>query len=210
MQRIFLAVLVASIGAVGTANAQRPQPSHLPSRFFINGHSVLAGGTSVTPQGWDQLKTSTGFGGGVQVGYAITPRLSAYAGYEIAKQPVDMVGLDGDFGLTHLEAGAHLTFPMKHSRVTPYVGGWVGRRSLSSTLEDFDAGTSQELSLSGLAAGVSGGIQYFLSPNLSLDGGLSLGVGKFGDVKIDHEKQVMPEISNSTTARLQFGANWYP
>jgi hypothetical protein len=210
MQRIVLAVLVASFGVVGAAHAQRPQSTHLPSRFFINGHSVLAGGTSVTPQGWDQLKTSSGFGGGVQVGYVINRRLSAYAGYEIVKQPVDMAGLDGDFGLTHLEAGAHLTFPVKHSKVLPYVGGWIGRRSLSSTLQDFDAGTEQDLSLSGLAAGVSGGIQYFLSPNLSLDGGLSLGVGKFGDVKIDHQTQVMPEMNNSTTARLQFGANWYP
>ena len=210
MQRIILAVLVASIGTLGTAQAQRPQPTHLPSRFFINGHSVAAFGTSVTPQGWDALKTSTGLGGGMQVGYAITPRLTAYAGYEIAKQPVDVFGLEGDFGLTHLEAGAHLSFPVKHSRIMPYVGAWVGRRSLSSTLDDFDTGTSQDFSLSGLAAGVSGGMQYFVSPVLALDGGLSLGTGKFGNVKIDQQNQLMPEMNNSTTMRLQFGANWYP
>lgn len=210
MQRIILAVLVASIGTVGTARAQRPQSTHLPSRFFVNGHSVAAFGTSVTPQGWDALKTSTGLGGGVQVGYAITPRLTAYAGYEIAKQAVDVVGLEGDFGLSHLEAGAHLSFPVKQSRVMPYVGAWVGRRSLSSTLDDFDTGTSQDFSLSGLAAGVSGGMQYFVSPVLALDGGVSLGMGKFGNVKIDHQNQVMPEMNNSTTMRLQFGANWYP
>jgi hypothetical protein len=210
MQRIILAVLVATIGTVGTAQAQRPQSTPLPSRFFINGHSVAAFGTSVTPQGWDALKTSTGLGGGVQVGYAITPRLTAYAGYEIAKQAVDVVGLEGDFGLSHLEAGAHLSFPVKQSRIMPYVGAWVGRRSLSSTLDDFDTGTSQDFSLSGLAAGVSGGMQYFVSPVLALDGGVSLGMGKFGNVKIDHQNQLMPEMNNSTTMRLQFGANWYP
>ena len=99
MQRIILAVLVASIGTVGTARAQRPQSTHLPSRFYINGHSVAAFGTSVTPQGWDALKTSTGLGGGVQVGYAITPRLTAYAGYEIAKQRSGRRRARGDFGL---------------------------------------------------------------------------------------------------------------
>jgi hypothetical protein len=92
----------------------------------------------------------------------------------------------------------------------PYVGAWVGRRSLSSTLDDFDTGTSQDFSLSGLAAGVSGGMQYFVSPVLALDGGVSLGMGKFGNVKIDHQTQLMPEMNNSTTARVQFGANWYP
>jgi hypothetical protein len=210
MQRIILAVLVASIGTVGSAQAQRAHTTRLPSRFFINGHSVAAFGTSVTPQGWDALKTSTGLGGGVQLGYAITPRLTAYAGYEIAKQPVDMFGLEGNFGLSHLEAGAHLSFPVKNSRLSPYVGAWVGRRSLTSTLDDLDNGTSQDFSLSGMAAGVSGGMQYFLTPALALDGGVSLGMGKFGNVKIDHVTQIMPSMSNSTTMRVQFGASWHP
>jgi hypothetical protein len=210
MQRIILAVLVASIGVAGSAEAQRARASHLPSRFFINGHSVMAFGTSVTPDGFESLKTSTGLGGGLQIGYAITPRLTAYAGYELAKQPVDMFGLEGNFGLSHLEAGAHLSFPVRNSRVSPYVGAWVGRRSLTSTLDDLDAGTSQDLSLSGLAAGVSGGMQYFLSPALALDGGVSLGMGKFGNVKIDHVRQIMPDLRNSTTMRVQFGASWRP
>jgi hypothetical protein len=210
MQRIILAVLVASIGTVASAQAQRAHTTRLPSRFFINGHSVAAFGTSVTPEGWDALKTSTGLGGGVQIGYAITPRLTAYAGYEIAKQPVDMFGLEGDFGLSHREAGAHLSFPVKNSRLSPYVGAWVGRRSLTSTLDDLDNGTSQDFSLSGMAAGVSGGMQYFLTPALALDGGVSLGMGKFGNVKIDHQRQIMPPIGNSTTMRVQFGASWHP
>ena len=210
MQRMILGVLVASLGTVASAQAQRPQSTRLPSRFYINGHSVAAFGTSVVPQGWDALKTSTGLGGGIQVGYAITPRLTAYAGYEIAKQPVDVFGLEGDFGLTHLEAGAHFSFPVKRSRILPYVGAWVGRRSLSSTLDDFEAGTSQDFSLSGMALGLSGGLQYFVSPTLALDGGVSVGMGKFGNVKIDHQKQVMPEMNNSTTARVQFGASWHP
>jgi hypothetical protein len=210
MQRIILAVLVASLGTVGSAQAQRAHTTRLPSRFFINGHSVAAFGTSVTPQGWDALKTSTGLGGGVQIGYAITPRLTAYAGYEIAKQPVDMFGLEGDFGLSHLEAGAHLSFPVRGSKMLPYLGAWVGRRGLTSTLEDLDTGASQDFSLSGMAAGVSGGMQYFVSPVLALDGGVSLGMGKFGNVRIDHQKQVMPQMNNSTTMRVQFGANWYP
>ena len=53
-------------------------------------------------------------------------------------------------------------------------------------------------------------MQYFVSPTLALDGGVSVGMGKFGNVKIDHQKQVMPEMNNSTTARVQFGASWHP
>ena len=106
MQRIILAVLVASVGATGAAHAQRSHAVRPPARWVINGHSVAAFGTSVGTGDPGDVKTSTGLGGGVQVGYMITPRLTAYAGFELAKQSIDVVGLDGDFGLSQLEAGA--------------------------------------------------------------------------------------------------------
>ena len=49
-----------------------------------------------------------------------------------------------------------------------------------------------------------------MSPKLALDGGLSVGVGKMGNIKVAGQKQVAPALDNTTTTRLQFGANWYP
>lgn len=119
----------------------------------------------------------------------VTPRLMAYAGADIAKQPIDVPGLEGDFGLTHLEAGARLSFPIARSKPMPYIRAWMGRRSLSTTVDDFDTGASSDLSPSGFAAGAGGGVQIFLSPKVALDGGLSLGVGKMGSVKVDGQHQ---------------------
>jgi hypothetical protein len=211
MQRMLLAVLVASLGA-GTVQAQRPHPVRPSSRWVINGHSVAGLGTSVAPAngGGFALKTSSGLGGGIEVGYLITPRLTAYAGYDITKQALDVTGLEGDFGLKHLEAGARLSLPVRNSRMLPYVGGWIGRRSLTSTLENFDTGEEADYSLSGLAAGVSGGVQYFVSPKLSLDGGLSLGLGKFSTEKIDGHQSDTPPVKSTMTTRVQFGASWRP
>jgi hypothetical protein len=210
MQRIILAVLVASLGATGSAHAQRSHAVRQPARWVINGHSVAAFGTSVGTGAFDDLKTSTGLGGGVQVGYMITPRLTAYAGFELAKQNIDVVGMDGNFGLSQLEAGARLSFPVHGSRVMPYVGAWVGRRSLSTTIDDFETGQQADLSLSGYAVGASGGVQYFVSPKLALDGALGIGMGKMGNVKVAGQAQQHPALDNTTTMRLQFGANWYP
>ena len=64
--------------------------------------------------------------------------------------------------------------------------------------------------MSGLSAGASGGVQMFLSPKLALDGGVSLGVGKMGNIKVDGDKQDWGTPDNTTTTRLRFGANWYP
>ena len=61
-----------------------------------------------------------------------------------------------------------------------------------------------------LAAGASGGVQFFVSPSLALDGGVSLGVGKMGNVKVDGRKEDWGTPDNTTTTRLRFGANWYP
>ncbi|HKG33658.1 MAG TPA: hypothetical protein VKB22_07995 [Gemmatimonadales bacterium] len=210
MQRFILSVLAASFCLTGFAQAQRPHPVVPTSaRWVINGHSTMALGTSVS-DAFNEVKTSSGLGAGVEVGYRVTPRLLAYAGLEIAKQPVDAVELEGDYGLTHLEAGARLSFPRAGSKIMPYVGLWVGRRSLSTTLENFDTGAIADFSLSGMAAGASGGVQLFLSPKLALDGGLSIGVGKMGNVKVDGEKQVTQGLGSTTTTRLRFGANWYP
>jgi len=210
MQRLILAVLAASFAFAGSAQAQRRHPVvRTSSRFVINGHSTMALGTSVT-DAFNEVKTSSGLGAGVEVGYRVTPRLLAYAGLEIAKQPIDAVDLEGDFGLTHLEAGVRLSFPRAGSKIMPYVGLWVGRRSLTTTLDDFDTGTSSDFSLSGLAAGASGGVQLFVSPKLALDGGLSIGVGKMGNVKLDGQKQATQGLGSTTTTRLRFGANWYP
>lgn len=209
MQRFILAILAAGLGLAGSAHAQRAAGTSLPSsRWVVNGHSTAALGTSVGDE-FGSLDTRAGLGGGVEIGYRITPRLLAYAGADIAKQEINEVGLAGDFGLTHLEAGARLSFPTS-SRILPYVGAWVGRRSLTTTVENFDTGEIFDLSLSGLGFGASAGIQYFVSPVLALDGGLSVGMGKMGNVKVDDLAQDWGTPDNTTTTRIRFGANWYP
>jgi hypothetical protein len=210
MQRLVLAVLAASFGLAGSVHAQRPHPVGPPSsRWLLNGHSTAALGTSVGDAG-GSINTSSGLGAGVEVGYLITPRLVAYAGLDIAKQAIDVVGLEGDFGLTHIEAGARLSFPIPRSKALPYIGAWVGRRSLSTTVDNFDTGESSDLSMSGLGVGASGGVQLFVSPKLALDGGVSVGVGKMGNVKVDGQREDWGTPDNTTTTRIRFGANWYP
>ena len=209
MQRILLAVLTATVGFAGSAQSQQQRPVMPSSRWVLNGHSSAALGTSVG-DAFGSIDTHSGLGAGIEAGYLITPRLLAYAGVDIVKQGINEVGLDGDFGLTHIEAGARMSFPIAGSKLLPYVGGWVGRRSLTTTVDDFETGSSSDLSLSGLAAGASGGVQFFVSPSLALDGGVSLGVGKMGNVKVDGRKEDWGTPDNTTTTRLRFGANWYP
>jgi hypothetical protein len=210
MQRLILAALAATLGLAAPLHAQRPRAVRPPTaRLVINGHSTAALGTSVGDE-FGSLNTSAGLGGGVEVGYLVTPRLLAYAGFDLAKQAIDVVGLDGNFGLTHLEAGARLSLPIPRSKVLPYVGAWVGRRALSTTVSNLVTGERADLSFSGMSVGLSGGMQVFVSPKLALDGGVSVGIGKLGNIKADGVRQDWGTPDNTTTTRIRFGANWYP
>jgi Outer membrane protein beta-barrel domain len=214
MQRKILAGLaLALVAGVSPAQGQgqRPRTVHLPSRWMFNAHSVAAFGASVTdPVELGTLRTGLGPGGGVQVGYAITPRLTAFASAEAAKQGSRTDGIIGDFKLTHLEVGARLGFPLRsESAMQPYLLATVGRRSLSTNLRDFEGNTGR-IALSGLTVGVGGGVQYFLSPHLALDGGVNVGFGRFGGTLSENGFSVpVPKLERTTIARILFGVNWY-
>lgn len=212
MQRMIIVGLAAALAAgASTAEAQRPRTITLPSRWMLNAHSVAAFGTSVNdPQALGTLRTGPGGGGGIQVGYAITPRLTAFAGADVVRQGSRTDGLTGNFRLTHLELGARMSFPLREtSRVLPYAMATVGRRSLSTSIVDL-AGNTGRIGLSGLTVGLGGGAQYFLSPTLALDGGVNLGLGRFGgDLTVNGERFPVPRLDRSTIVRALLGVNWY-
>jgi hypothetical protein len=210
MQRMILVVLAALAGGASTAEAQRPRTVQLPSRWMLNAHTVAAFGASVNePTQLGTLRTGLGPGGGFQVGYMITPRLTAFAGVEAVKQGSRTDGIVGNFRLTHIEAGARLSFPGGEGRVVPYLAATVGRRSLSTTLRDL-FGNTGSIGLSGLTAGLGGGVQYFLSPNLALDGGASIGYGRFGGNLTENGVRFpVPRLDATTIARVSAGVSWY-
>jgi hypothetical protein len=77
-------------------------------------------------------------------------------------------------------------------------------------VEDFETGEIARLSLSGLAVGGTAGMQVFVSPRLALDGGVSVGFGKMGNVKVDGVREDWGTPDNTTTTRVRVGANFYP
>jgi hypothetical protein len=208
MQRIILAVLLpAVLAGTGTAQAQRRHPTG----FMLNAHSVVALGTTVRPTAGvgAPFASTLGPGGGVQIGYAFSSRLTAYVGLDLAKQANRSLGLAGHLGLSHLEAGARLSFPIRDPRLRPYLTASVARRGLGTTLIDQLSGESVKIRFSGLSVGAGAGAQYFLSPTLAIDGAVSIGVGKFGTLRVDRERLAV-QTANSTTTRLLAGLSWYP
>jgi hypothetical protein len=212
MSRIIIVGLAAALCAgAPTAHAQRPQPARLPSRWMLNAHTVAAFGTSVRDQlAITTLRTGLGAGAGLTAGYAINPYVTAFAGADVSKQGSRTVGLVGDFKLTHIEAGIRVNVPVRSApKFVPYAMAALGRRSLTTTIVDLDGNTAK-VGLSGMTVGLGGGAQYFLSPALALDGGMTVGLGAFGgNVTVNGIRNPVPELERSTVTRLTLGVSWY-
>jgi hypothetical protein len=228
MKGIALAAAMAlTIAAHATAaEAQRTTTAHRPvaratdriqvvdgrrTGFVLGVYTMAAPGVTITGGDVDggPFKTGFGPGGGLLVGYGFNRTFTGFAALDLAKQsaPSDYGG--GSLGLTHLEIGARANLPFGDGATVPYLSASVGRRGLGARVEDQTDGTTYNMTLSGGMFGIGGGVEHVISPTLAIDGGLTLGFGRFGQQDIDGDSEAI-DVNGSTTVRLRFGMTWRP
>jgi hypothetical protein len=196
------------------AQAQKGRARLVPQTegLMLSGTTVLATGITISgPEVRADVKTSTGQGVGLQVGYGFTPKLMGFASATVVKQRSISGPSDGSsFGLALLEVGARMTFPQPGKRMVPYVSAHVGTHGLGAHSDE--GGISATLRLSGTQIGAGGGILYALTPSMSLDAGVIADRGKFGKLSLtgDVNQQRDVQVNPSTTLRLKVGFNWHP
>lgn len=190
------AIAAALACAAGTAaQGQTPAPearagsSGLHLGVFVN--ETVVRGDYEGWDGWDH-----GLGVGLHVGYQYTPEASVFARVNLAK------GQEAD--LTQADLGLRLSFGRTDSALRPFAQGALGVRTADIGSIDQD--------IRGLALTVGGGVEYFVSRTVAIEGGLSLSGGLFthgrsGDGGWD------PVEGNTITAfgsRLDIGISWHP
>ena len=207
MQRFTLAVLAASFGLAASAQAQRPQPVVRPSsRWVINGHSSMALGTTVT-DAFNEVKTSSGLGAGVEVGYRVTPQLLTYVGLEINKQPVDAFETGGRLRPHPPGSRRQAQLPDQGQQddalrrrlgrpAEPQHHG--GRLRHRNQLGPFAVGPCGWSERRGTAVRVTEARARWRAQHR--------GWRRSGNIKFDGEKQNTQSLENTTTMRLRFGA----
>ncbi|MGH7467430.1 MAG: outer membrane protein [Longimicrobiales bacterium] len=205
-----LALLVAT-SAQGQKARLAPLPVPQNEGLMLSGLTVVASGITIQGPGMrGQIKTNLGTGAGVQVGYGFTPRIMIFAGADVAKQSTTYAGIDGDFGLAHLELGGRMVFPQPGKRMLPYVVALVGTRALAASSDN--QGVSVTLRLSGTELGAGGGFLYALTPSLAIDAGVNAVRGKFGKAVLsgDMSSEATVDVNSTTNLRLKVGFSWHP
>jgi opacity protein-like surface antigen len=199
--------VAASLLSASALVAQQ-QPSGITPRSNTRGVALGAhvGGASLSFEGED---AETGAGGGVMLGYGITPMFMVYAGADLAKVTIDDPDFgESSYGLAHLDLGVRLSFANPRRALVPYLNAAFTARSASAEVTD---GTqTADLSITGPAFSFGGGVQYFFSPRLALDAGLAISAGKFDKIKLNGETADIPDADDSTTSRLNIGVKFYP
>lgn len=228
MKGIALAAAVAmAIAAHATmAEAQRTSTARRPlakkparvevvdgrrTGFVLGVYSMAAPGVTITGPDIDggPFKTGFGPGAGFLVGYGFNRTFTGFAAIDLAKQsaPSDYGG--GSFGLSHMEVGARANLPFGDGATVPYLSASVGRRGLGARVNDQLDGSTYTMKLSGGMFGVGGGVEHVISPTLAVDGGLTIGFGRFGQQNVDGQSESL-NVNGSTTTRLRFGMTWRP
>ena len=213
---VVIGLALAMVVSASTADAQRrPATSGTVTDtdrakgLRLTAQALIAPGITIEGDDIDgEVGTNLGGGLGLQVGYGFTRMFSAFVGFDLARLGSDVEGLEGTFGLAQFALGGRASFPLVTSPLMPYATVAVGQRALGAEVEDED-GDETDLTFSGFTFDVGGGVQYFLSPKLAIDGGLNVGFGKFGKLEIDDDDNDI-DVDNTTAIRLRVGVSFFP
>lgn len=150
-----------------------------------------------------------GGGLGIMAGYDLNKSITAFASLDVARQGSGVNYMTGSFGLVHAELGVRANLSKANQQMMPYATAAIGRRAIGARVTDLEDGEIYDMSLSGTMVSFGGGLQYTLSPKVSLDGGAEFGVGAFNHVD-DNGDLYNINVNSSTTIRVRAGVTWRP
>ena len=216
-----LAVTAATLLVAPTAGAQRTSSASKPAakapvakergnKWVFGAHTIAAPGVTVTGQDIDGTwGTAMGGGLGIMVGYDLNKSVTGFASLDVARQGSGVNYMTGSFGLVHAELGVRANLSRSNPQMVPYATAAIGRRAIGAKVTDLEDGEIYDISLSGTMLSFGGGLQYTLSPKVSLDGGAEFGIGAFDHVD-DNGDLYTISVNSSTTIRLRAGITWRP
>jgi hypothetical protein len=218
---IFASVAAALVSAPVTAGAQRtssttkaakaPTVKERTNKWVFGAHTIATPGVSITGPDFEEWPFSTTMGGGlgIMAGYEVNRTVTMFASLDVAKQNSGVSWMQGSFGLVHAEFGIRANLTQTDAQSKPYLTAAIGKRAIGARITDFDEDDVYDLAFSGTMLSFGGGLQYFLSPKLSLDGGVELGLGTFDHYDSDGDIGSI-SANASTSIRVRAGVVWRP
>lgn len=168
--------------------------------FFLNPH---LNGAGIDIQGAEN-NASDGSGGGIgiKLGYGFSDLFSVFLNLDGTNLNPER---GANYALGHADVGVMFTFlkPVKPAR--PFVG--VAAAARNATFRRGDA----EAKVSGPGITLMGGLRYFVSPTVSIDGELAVTGGRFNSIELSNDEgSIATDIDlEASSVRLILGISWF-
>ena len=139
-----------------------------------------------------------GLGFSVSAEYGFTEKIHAFANFEYAPKVKGNEFVES-FPIKQIEAGARFLFGSTASQIRPVAQVSISNHSIN--LQNINSGRWQ---YNGFAAGVGGGIYYYIRPELALTGMVKIDFGSYTSVTLN-EIHLEEDPSGFNTARIFIG-----
>lgn len=197
--------LLACICAAAPAAAQdemaapRSNTRGFTAGLHLNGSALQLDG--------EGAEAENGGGMGLMLGYGVSNKVTLFARVDGADVSYSD-GEDGSYTLAHLDLGGRYSFGSSAAALRPFVELSLMGAGVSDEIDGSD------VTLSGGAFGIGGGLEYFFSRSLALDVGLSLSKGEFTTATVDGEDYDLEDLeieeAGFTSSRFNVGLSWHP
>ncbi len=193
-------VLVAALAASTPLHAQEST-----TRGFNVGAHIS--GQSLTPENGDR---SNAGGGGIILGYGFNRSFQLFLQFDGGQFDVANAAVEGDWTMGHGDLGVRYHFANSLRSWVPYVQAALTGRYVTVTNGRVNQVTqSEDITLSGSAITLGGGILFFFNETLAADLQLALSGGRFTDVKVGTVTFNNAEVDAQST-RFNIGVSWWP
>lgn len=194
-------LLLASLLLLFIAAEAHAQRGSNTQGIYLNVH---LNGTSISydeDEFFLQDDSHSGGGGGIEIGYGVTRLVTLYLGLNGSSISTDAV--EDAYTLAHVDLGAQFNFGAGRNRAVPYADVALTARQATIGL------VGDDLEIRGGGITLGGGLRYYLSRVLALDGGLALTFGTFSEIERGRVTIEIDDFS-AVSARLAVGLSWYP
>ena len=164
-------------------------------------------GQSLTPEDGDR---SNAGGAGLIVGYGFNRTVELFLQLDAGQFDVQNAAVEGDWTMGHADIGVRFHFANSLRSWVPYLQAAVSGRSVEVKNGRINqVAQSDDVTLSGGAFTLGGGIMFYFNETWALDLQLAWSGGRFTDVKVGDVTYTGADF-DAQTARFNIGASWWP
>lgn len=196
------AVLIIALGLASTpASAQKSTTRG----FNIGAHLQ---GASLRVEG-DEEDEAGGGGLGARVGYGFNRKLTGYLEVDGIVFDVENPDLEGEWAMAHVDLGLRYNFANSLNRWVPFLEGALGARAVAVEDARSEGENVGEVTFSGGAFSVGGGVSFFTSEKFALETLVKFSAGTFEQIDIGDVSIRNLDIEASSF-RFKIGISWWP